>query len=176
MPTMNYKQGSPLRLFVASFFIATVFSFAPLKNNNNQPVHHGTSSFCLYAGGAISPGDKVLVLGGTGGVGQLTIGKLQDLGGYNVCTATRNKSKAAEILCDDEVEIFQVDLLSEDTSALEVAMNDAAALVISVGTTAFPTPKWNGGNTPKAIDEEAVVRAAEIASNLSTMKVRGEKE
>ena len=33
---------------------------------------------------AIGSGDKVLVVGGTGGVGQLTVGKLQGRGGFEV--------------------------------------------------------------------------------------------
>ena len=43
-------------------------------------------------------------------------------------------------------------------------------MVISVGTTAFPTQRWKGGNTPKAVDEEAVTRIAQAASKVSTMK------
>lgn len=43
-------------------------------------------------------------------------------------------------------------------------------IVISVGTTAFPTKRWNGGNKPKAIDEEAVSRIAKCASDISTLR------
>jgi uncharacterized protein YbjT (DUF2867 family) len=159
------KRGAiSLRFLAAACLVVSVLPFqVPLNNKRSY-----SSSTSLF--GAITSGDKVLVLGGTGGVGQLTIGKLQNIGDFKVCTATRNKMKAQEVIADDGVEIFQVDLLSEDTTALEAAMEGASALVISVGTTAFPTPKWNGGNTPKAIDELAVVRIVELATKINSMK------
>jgi len=49
-------------------------------------------------------------------------------------------------------------------------MDGVAGVIVSVGTTAFPTTKWKGGNTPKAIDEEAVKRIASVAAKVSTMK------
>jgi uncharacterized protein YbjT (DUF2867 family) len=119
---------------------------------------------------AISAGDRVLVIGGTGGVGQLTVGKLQGRSGFEVRTTSRNKSKGEEVIADSDVEVFELDLLSEDTSALEAAMDGVAGVVISVGTTAFPTARWKGGNTPRAIDEEAVKRIAAVAAKVETMK------
>jgi nucleoside-diphosphate-sugar epimerase len=119
---------------------------------------------------AISPGDKVLVIGGTGGVGQLTVGKLQGRKSFEVRTTSRDKKRGEEVIADSDVEVFEVDLVSEGGSALEAAMEGVAAVVISVGTTAFPTARWKGGNTPKAIDEEAVTRIAEAAAKVDTMK------
>ncbi|CAJ1969376.1 unnamed protein product [Cylindrotheca closterium] len=119
---------------------------------------------------AVQSGDRVLVVGGTGGVGQLTVGKLQGRGGFEVRTTTRNKSKGEEVIADSGVNVFELDLLSEDTTALEAAMEGVAGVVISVGTTAFPTARWKGGNTPKAIDEEAVKRIASVAAKVDTMK------
>lgn len=136
-----------LEIFAFSCIVSTVLSFA-----------------------AISPGDKVLVIGGTGGVGQLTVGKLQGRGGFQVRTTSRDKKRGEEIISDDGVEVFELDLLSEDTSALKAAMDGVNGIVISIGTTAFPTQRWKGGNTPKAIDEEAVKRIATVASNIETMK------
>jgi uncharacterized protein YbjT (DUF2867 family) len=125
---------------------------------------------------AVTSGDKVLVLGGTGGVGQLTIGKLLNHP-YNlsVRTTSRDPTKAKETISifgdatgdgdHKNLEIVKLDLLAEDTTALEIAMSDVAAVVISVGTTAFPTMKWKGGNTPKAIDQYAVERVARVAAS-----------
>ena len=118
---------------------------------------------------AISPGDVVTVIGGTGGVGQLTVGKLRGKG-FDIRTTSRDKAKGEEVIADSSVEVFQVDLLSEDDTALEAALEGVSAVVISVGTTAFPTQRWKGGNTPKAVDEEAVTRIAQAASKVSTMK------
>ena len=118
---------------------------------------------------AISPGDTVVVIGGTGGVGQLVTKKLRN-GKYKVRVTSRNVERAQETIDDNEVDVVSVDLLSEDTTALKEAVDGAAALVISVGTTAFPTTKWAGGNTPKAIDEEAVKRIANVAQSVSGLK------
>ena len=119
---------------------------------------------------ALSPGDTVLVVGGTGGVGQLVVGKLQGRGGFAVRATSRDKHRGEEVIADQGVEVFEVDLLSRDESALNAALKGVSAVVISVGTTAFPTAKWKNGNTPKAIDEEAVTRIAEAAAKVDTMK------
>ncbi|KAL3941651.1 MAG: hypothetical protein SGBAC_004026 [Bacillariaceae sp.] len=119
---------------------------------------------------AVGSGDRVLVIGGTGGVGQLTVGKLQGRGGFEVRTTSRSKSRGEEVIADRGVNVFELDLLSEDTTALAAAMDGVAGVVISVGTTAFPTARWKGGNTPKAIDEEAVKRIASVAAKVDTMK------
>lgn len=119
---------------------------------------------------AVCSGDRVLVIGGTGGVGQLTVGKLQGRGGFDVRTTSRNKSRGEGVIADSNVSVFELDLLSEDTTALEAAMDGVAGVVISVGTTAFPTARWKGGNTPKAIDEDAVKRIASVAAKVDTMK------
>ncbi|EED87894.1 predicted protein [Thalassiosira pseudonana CCMP1335] len=44
-------------------------------------------------------------------------------------------------------------------------LSNATGIVISVGTTAFPTKRWAGGNTPQAIDQEAVSRIANLAAS-----------
>lgn len=128
---------------------------------------------------AIQPNDKVLVLGGTGGVGQLTIGKLLNHPNkFSVRTTSRDPAKAKESISmfgqeeatRDNLEIIKLDLLQDDTTALEGAMSDVAGVVISVGTTAFPTMKWKGGNTPQSIDQEAVARVAYVATKAPKLK------
>jgi uncharacterized protein YbjT (DUF2867 family) len=119
---------------------------------------------------AISAGDTVLVVGGTGGVGQLVTKKLRNLGDYKVRATSRDEARGRETIDDDEVDVVAVDLLSEDIAALKTAMDGASAVVISVGTTAFPTTKWAGGNTPKAIDDVAVGRIAKLAQETPGMK------
>ena len=49
-------------------------------------------------------------------------------------------------------------------------MEGVSIVVISVGTTAFPTMKWKGGNTPVAIDNVAVTRIAQMASQVSSVQ------
>ena len=145
------------------------FTMPPSNRGALSPKHAVRESETSISA-AISSGDRVLVIGGTGGVGQLTVGKLQGRGGFDVRTTSRSKSKGEEVIADSGVDVFELDLLSEDTSALEAAMDGVAGVVISVGTTAFPTARWKGGNTPKAIDELAVKRIASVAAKVDTMK------
>ena len=119
---------------------------------------------------AISPGDTVVVVGGTGGVGQLVTKKLRNLDTYKVRVTSRDVARGQETIDDDDVEVVEVDLLSEDTTNLKAAINGASAMVISVGTTAFPTKKWRSGNTPKAIDDIAVNRIAKVAEETPGLK------
>jgi uncharacterized protein YbjT (DUF2867 family) len=92
----------------------------------------------------------------------LTIGKL-DKKDFKVRTTSRDKLRGEETIANRNVDVFEVDLLSKDTEALEAAMEGVSGIVISVGTTAFPTMKWRGGNTPSAIDDEAVTRISNVA-------------
>jgi nucleoside-diphosphate-sugar epimerase len=122
-----------------------------------------------FRASAIVPGDTVVVIGGTGGVGQLVVSKLQSRN-FVVRTTSRDKKRGEATVANAAVDVFEVDLLSQDTTALFKALDGANAVVISIGTTAFPTGKWKGGNTPKAIDEDAVKRIAEVARSVNSMK------
>jgi uncharacterized protein YbjT (DUF2867 family) len=156
-------------------WFGTAFVLVPTRasSSSSRQQHHqyrrssssssSSSSSWLLNMAAIRPGvDTVLVVGGTGGVGQLTVAKLEQRG-FAVRTTSRNKRRAQETLQNDNIDVYQVDLLSKDTTALQAAMDGVSAVVISVGTTAFPTMKWSGGNTPAAIDDEAVTRIANVA-------------
>ena len=66
--------------------------------------------------------------------------------------------------------VVEIDLLQEDTTLLQAVMEGVSIVVISVGTTAFPTMKWKGGNTPVAIDNVAVTRIAQMASQVSSVQ------
>ncbi|KAG7339671.1 NADPH-binding protein [Nitzschia inconspicua] len=141
--------------FGAAFFLS--------RYGSSSTLSYGSSSHSMLHMAAIRPGESVLVIGGTGGVGQLTIAKL-DQRGFGVRTTSRNKNAARATLSNDKIDVYEVDLLSKDTTELEKAMDGVSAVVISIGTTAFPTLKWKGGNTPAAIDNEAVTRIANVAS------------
>jgi len=130
------------------------------------------------------PNDKIVIFGGTGGVGQLVTRKLRArMNNYNICVVARNAGSAKEVLlpADDKelglegngLTIEELNLVGDNKATddeLKSAMEGASGIVISVGTTAFPTKRWNGGNTPKAIDEEAVSRIAKCASDISTLR------
>jgi nucleoside-diphosphate-sugar epimerase len=123
-----------------------------------------------HLGASIAAGDTILVVGGTGGVGQLVTRKLQNRGDYTVRISSRNKERAQATIGSETVQVVEFDLISGTDEQLQAALKGVSAIVLSVGTTAFPTMKWAGGNTPEAIDKKAVQRMAEAASKLDTIK------
>lgn len=119
---------------------------------------------------AVKAGDTVVVVGGTGGVGQLVAKKLASRGDLNVRVTSRNKERGEKTIADESVQVVEVDLVGGSDVQLEAALENSSALVVSVGTTAFPTQKWSGGNTPEAIDKIAVSRIADVAAKLRSIK------
>jgi nucleoside-diphosphate-sugar epimerase len=116
---------------------------------------------------------NVLVIGGTSGIGQLVALKLanSDRQPYIVRATSRSQMRGDEIFQgNDNIKVVELDLLQKDTTQLKAAMEGVAVVVISVGTTAFPTIKWKDGNTPVAIDNDAVTRVAKIASEISSVQ------
>ncbi|MEM9137220.1 MAG: SDR family oxidoreductase, partial [Cyanobacteria bacterium P01_F01_bin.42] len=86
----------------------------------------------------IEASDRVLVAGATGGVGQLTVGKLVEHK-IPVRAMTRERSKA-ERMFDDRVEIAIADTRTPKT--LESAMKGVTHIICCTGTTAFPSERW----------------------------------
>ncbi len=82
---------------------------------------------------------SVLVVGATGGVGQLTVAYLLEQG-YRVRILTRNAEKARQMF-NDQVEIAIGDIRNPET--LPHAIQDIQAILCCTGTTAFPSAKWN---------------------------------
>lgn len=141
--------------------------WAARTNTNGMPLSSPlpSSHSALVCQAAITAGDTVLVIGGTGGVGQLVTKKLAQLGGYNVRVTSRDVQRGKETIDDAKVDVVPLDLTGNSMDAqLQAALDGVAAVVISVGTTAFPTAKWAGGNTPEAIDKIAVTKIATAAA------------
>ncbi|NEP62603.1 MAG: NAD(P)H-binding protein [Symploca sp. SIO2G7] len=88
------------------------------------------------------PLERVLVVGATGGVGQLTVGKLLSKG-FQVRVLTRSASKAQKMF-DNRVEIVVGDIRFPTT--LSAATQDVTQIICSTGTTAFPSAKWDFDN------------------------------
>jgi uncharacterized protein YbjT (DUF2867 family) len=82
--------------------------------------------------------DLVLVVGATGGVGQLTVSELlaQNI---KVRVLARNVAKAQEMFAD-QVEIVVGDTRQADT--LPAAMPGVTHIISCTGSTAFPTSRW----------------------------------
>ncbi len=80
----------------------------------------------------------ILVVGATGGVGQLTVAKLINQG-WTVRILTRNSEKSQKLF-NHQVEILEGDLRQPQT--LPPATNNITHLISCVGTTAFPSERW----------------------------------
>ena len=167
--------GASRALYVAMVLILaaprSTRSFVPssrrMNGASNQQQQQRTAVVRIEA--SVTSGDTVLVVGGTSGIGQLVTQKLA-ASGVRVKATSRNKERGEQLLLTDEttnnvVQVVELDLLSTDTTPLKKACAGAKAVVISVGTTAFPTLKWNGGNTPQAIDRDAVTRLAHVLAD-----------
>jgi nucleoside-diphosphate-sugar epimerase len=119
---------------------------------------------------SVEVGDTILVVGGTSGIGQLVTQKLA-AAGISVRATSRDKARGEDILGNNpNIQVVALDLLQNDTASLQDAMKDVVAVVITVGTTAFPTMKWRGGNNPVAIDKDAVARLAVAAATESNVQ------
>ncbi|GAX28114.1 hypothetical protein FisN_6Lh069 [Fistulifera solaris] len=139
-------------------------SFSSSSSSSHFP---RTNAVPLLFLSAIGEGDTVVVVGGSGGVGQLVSRKLAQAG-YFVRVTSRNNPSTTDT--NPNLTSTKLDLVKGSDQELQQAIQGAAALVISVGTTAFPTLKWKGGNTPQAIDDIAVTRLAYAASALQSLK------
>ncbi len=118
----------------------------------------------------LNPGDKIVIFGGTGGVGQLVTKKLKSQG-FELRIAARDTQKADEAIGDPTVETVPLNLVMDfEQDDLDKALEGASAAIISLGTTAFPTLQWRNGNTPPAIDRDAVTKIAQAASNVQSLK------
>ena len=126
---------------------------------------------------------NVLVIGGTSGIGQLVTQKLANHQRchppFLVRATSRSKARGEALFQDtndddnnnnNNIHVVELDLLQENTTQLKEAMEGVSVVVVSVGTTAFPTTKWKGGNNPVAIDNVAVTRIAQMASQISSVQ------
>jgi len=134
-----------------------------------------TSSSTTNKKSPIKSNDKVVIFGATGGVGQLVTKKLSARDGknYQLTIAARDAARAKETLDNDNIDVVELNLVGDNKATdaeLQAAIEGATGVVVSVGTTAFPTKRWDGGNNPKAIDMEAVTRIANAASNVDTVR------
>lgn len=82
--------------------------------------------------------NRVLVVGATGGVGQLTVGKLLEKG-FSVRVLVRNTAKA-EKMFNGQVEIVLGDI--RDRATLPPATENIDYIICCTGTTAFPSTRW----------------------------------
>jgi len=100
--------------------------------------------------GTVKPGSTILVVGATGGVGQLTTAKLLERG-FKVRALCRDEAKAGLVLGNVKgVEFVVGDC--RDTDTLRTVADGVDAVVCVTGTTAFPSNRWKNGNGPENTD------------------------
>lgn len=108
---------------------------------------------------AASTKPKVTVFGATGGLGQQACAFLNKSGMYEVQAITRNKYTLLGQMNNNPDNNFELlrgckRILQANARVLDDALIDAVRdadhIIVSVGTTAFPTSKWKEGNNPKA--------------------------
>ncbi|MEW5320200.1 MAG: hypothetical protein WDW38_011292 [Sanguina aurantia] len=100
----------------------------------------------------MAPGSLVLVVGATGGVGQIVTTKLLERG-FRVRAIDRGSGRAASMFKGrgPELEIVKADLRDAATLTPQL-MEGVGAVVCSTGTTAFPSTRWDGNNGPRPTD------------------------
>lgn len=117
---------------------------------------------------ALQPGDTIAVIGASGNVGKLVALRLSDT--YRVNGVVRSATPELETFFsgrEDRIKLFESDLLSEldgDGGSLLPALQNANAVVICTGTTAFPTDAWSKSGGFSVTNE---VLSALLANRLS---------
>ncbi|XP_028782494.1 sanguinarine reductase isoform X1 [Neltuma alba] len=105
----------------------------------------------------ISSSKLVLVVGGSGGVGQLVVASLLR---RNVKSRLllRDPEKAKSLFGEQDEEILQV--FKGDTRTQEdldpSIFEGVTHVICCTGTTAFPSKRWDGDNTPERVDWDGV--------------------
>ncbi|TFJ85913.1 hypothetical protein NSK_002733 [Nannochloropsis salina CCMP1776] len=100
--------------------------------------------------------DRVCVIGSTGGCGQLITARLVDEGRYQVRAVGRSDAKLRKVLGGESPKLEFAEADSRDIGSLYGPLSDVDCVIIATGTSAFPSPRWRGGNTPDAVDRKGV--------------------
>ncbi len=94
----------------------------------------------------------ILVLGATGGVGQILVAKLIAQN-YQIIAIVRNMEKAQKLFGDSpNIRIFSGDIRQQKSLEKSLENQQIDATISCLGTTAFPSTRWWGGNNPENID------------------------
>ncbi|NEQ39379.1 MAG: SDR family oxidoreductase [Okeania sp. SIO3I5] len=95
---------------------------------------------------------NILVLGATGGVGQIVVAKLIAQN-YQIIAIVRDIEKAQKLFGDSaNIKIFPGDVREQKSLEESLANQQIDATISCLGTTAFPSTRWWGGNNPKNTD------------------------
>jgi nucleoside-diphosphate-sugar epimerase len=113
----------------------------------------------------LNASNHVIVAGSVGSVLVRRLAKLD----YKVKALVRDPERATKVFEDcNSVEIVPADL--REPASLAAALQGATAVVCCTGTTAFPSAKWAGGNTPDEVNNKGVSALVAAAAQTSTLK------
>uniref|UniRef100_A0A7S0ZAU6 NAD(P)-binding domain-containing protein n=1 Tax=Timspurckia oligopyrenoides TaxID=708627 RepID=A0A7S0ZAU6_9RHOD len=114
---------------------------------------------------------RVAVIGATGGVGFHVINRLLSKQSQ-VRAVVRDVAKAKESFGDaaGSLEFVTADVTIPGEQ-LEKAVEDVDAVVLCVGTTAFPSKAWKNGNSPKNVDGQGVENVMSAIERVSVQSV-----
>jgi uncharacterized protein YbjT (DUF2867 family) len=86
-----------------------------------------------------------------------------------VKAVVRNPERAARVFADcKSVTIITADL--REPASLAAALQGATAVVCCTGTTAFPSARWAGGNTPDEVNNKGVSVLVAAAAQTPSLK------
>lgn len=112
---------------------------------------------------------KVSIFGSTGGVGQQICTILRQKENFEVQAISRSKltdsALPPSLKLLEGCKFMQADARIPDT--ILPCIEGSNAIVISIGTTAFPTEKWKNGNNPKAACFDTVENILNEVNKLS---------
>lgn len=95
---------------------------------------------------------NILVLGATGGVGQIVVAKLIAQN-YQIIAIVRNIEKAQKLFGNSaNIKIFPGDVRQQKSLEKCLANQQIDVAISCLGTTAFPSTRWWGDNNPKNTD------------------------
>lgn len=125
----------------------------------NEQVIQSTDSETTHDSGTSLPASSklVLVVGGTGGVGQLIVASLLS---RNIKSRLllRDPKKATALFGkhdEEKLQVYEGD--TRNPNNLDPSVFEGVTHVICcTGTTAFPSRRWDGDNTPERVDWEGV--------------------
>lgn len=111
---------------------------------------------------ALQPGDTVAVVGASGNVGKLVALRLSDT--YKVNGIVRDATSVSEFLNRESITLYEANLLEEQMKgdstkcpvSLRPALENANALVICTGTTAFPTKAWTKSESNSGVAGDVI--------------------
>jgi len=158
-------------IFVLTFFLY----FSPcLGFYQHKSCSYGSSEIIQKKSGfkvvsmSLVEQKKIAIFGSTGGVGFLVTEKLLGSGKYILKAHVRDIEKAKSLFSSDLISFAQGNFL--DGSGVSEALDGVSAVVCCTGTTAFPSGKWKGGNTPHNVDKAAIANLVQKCEQLSAIK------